>query len=652
MSCNNDNAYGNICRQDIPYPQISHESVPSLIDNLVYALYGTITKSVVDGRVVWNIPCDPNNTTEVIGIPRLTGEGLLCYLIRCFDDFNQKYLGAFAVAPSGPHQEGALYFNTTEYTMNVWSGTTWIIFSPEFNLSDFDMTSGVVSINYTDAQASSALTKGFLTSTDWTTFNNKQVTITTGYIDNVILRSNGTGGSTLQNSAIIIDDLVVPFSTTGPVSTKIYTAIGNNFVDNQAVIFQTLTGGGSNIFANTIYFVRNIGIGGTDTFQLSTTSGSYVAISNTADVTETSTLIAIQDNAAISSVGSASNISLVLQPKGNGGIIFQKPDGTSVGGSFRGLKSVDFQLTRAAADQVAGGTNSVICGGQNNKIDNTGGQHIGAIIGGGIGNRVSNNGNGGGIFCGTSNSVSSQNSGAVICGGSSNTINTGSGFIGGGNGNASNGTQHGVIVGGINNSVSGAYTSVLGGTGNVANAISAVVCGGGGLDGSLFGNTASGAQSGVLSGWGAVASQYGQQAHSSGQFAANTATGDAQRSRFVLRCKTTTNSAVEMALDGGTTYLIIPSGKYLTGTINIAGIKSNGLTTARYIRQFSITNVSLTTTLIGAVTVIGADIANGTTIAITANDVNDRLVVSVTGITSETWRWVASVDVVEMAYGA
>jgi len=32
--------YRSACRQDIPYPSVSHESVPSLIDNLVTALYG------------------------------------------------------------------------------------------------------------------------------------------------------------------------------------------------------------------------------------------------------------------------------------------------------------------------------------------------------------------------------------------------------------------------------------------------------------------------------------------------------------------------------------------------------------------------------------------------------------------------------------
>ena len=85
MSCCND-SNSNVCRQDIPYPQISSESVPSLISNLVYALYGTISKSVVDGRVIWDIPCDPNNSAEVDNIPREEGEGLLCYLLRVFNN--------------------------------------------------------------------------------------------------------------------------------------------------------------------------------------------------------------------------------------------------------------------------------------------------------------------------------------------------------------------------------------------------------------------------------------------------------------------------------------------------------------------------------------------------------------------------------------
>jgi len=90
MSCNNRR--NSLCCPDTPYPQVSHESVPSLIDNLVYALYGSITKTVRNGRVVWNIPCDPSsNPAEVHDIPREEGEGLLCYIIRCFNNTLDQY---------------------------------------------------------------------------------------------------------------------------------------------------------------------------------------------------------------------------------------------------------------------------------------------------------------------------------------------------------------------------------------------------------------------------------------------------------------------------------------------------------------------------------------------------------------------------------
>lgn len=42
-----------------------------------------------------------------------------------------------------------------------------------FAAADFDASSGVISIDYANGQAASGSTKGFLTSADWTTFNNK-----------------------------------------------------------------------------------------------------------------------------------------------------------------------------------------------------------------------------------------------------------------------------------------------------------------------------------------------------------------------------------------------------------------------------------------------------------------------------------------------
>ena len=137
-------------------------------------------------------------------------------------------------------------------------------------------------------------------------------------------------------------------------------------------------------------------------------------------------------------------------------------------------------------------------------------------------------------------------------------------------------------------------------------------------------------------------------ANAAGQFAAQ---GDAQRARFVMRNRTTTNSAVELFLDGSAARLTIPSGKVLALTINIAGISSTGAAVAHYLRQYALKNVSGTTSEVYAPITIGTDNAAGTSIALSASDASDALIVSVTGTASTVWRWVASVDAVEIAFG-
>jgi hypothetical protein len=219
--------------------------------------------------------------------------------------------------------------------------------------------------------------------------------------------------------------------------------------------------------------------------------------------------------------------------------------------------------------------------------------------------------------------------------------------IGGGRNNvASNFVS--VVCGGSGNQSSGSRASFVGGGEfNVASGLGSVVAGGG--DGNVAGgSSATASLSGILCGLFGLADRYGMQSHANGRFAAS---GDAQRARFVLRNKTTTNAAVELFLDGSSTRLTIPSGKVLGLTINITGIKSDGTAVAHYLRQYALKNVAGTTTEVYAPVTIGTDNAAGTIIALSANDTNDALKVEVTGITSETWRWVASVDAVEIAYG-
>jgi len=429
--------------------------------------------------------------------------------------------------------------------------------------------------------------------------------LTAGSVDNAILRADGTDGTILQSSSLIVDDAVVPYSVLGDAATDVITATGHIYTANQTVIFSAITGG-AGLSVNTVYFVRNPS---GNTFQLSTTSGGS-AINFTTNITA-GTVIAIQANVAISQNTTETNSSLVLTPKGTGALLANKPNGAASGGNARGVNAVDLQLLRETASQVASGAQSFVV-----NYSNTASGQASAAFG----------------YASTASAFAAFACGNSAAGGSY-------AFSCGQNGGTGASGANSAVVGGTSNRSTQTSAITLGGSTNTADATNAVAAG----DNTYCpGNTAFGI------GQRALGDRLRMFAHASGQFAAF---GDAQRVRFVMRNKTTTNSAVELFLDGSATRLTIPSGKVLGLTINICGISSTGAAVAHYMRQYALKNVSGTTSEVYAPITIGTDNAAGTSIALSASDAADALVVSVTGTASTIWRWVASVDAVEITFG-
>jgi len=139
-------------------------------------------------------------------------------------------------------------------------------------------------------------------------------------------------------------------------------------------------------------------------------------------------------NNQITVVGTASDIPIVLQPKGTGALQAQVADSTATGGNARGANAVDWQTSRSSAGQVASAIYSNILGG----IANLSGGY-----------------------------------GSVNCGGSSNNSSGTVSVAAGGVGNASNnfGT---VVVGGSSNSALGYFNIIGGGFTNSGTSASAV----------------------------------------------------------------------------------------------------------------------------------------------------------------------------------
>jgi len=351
----------------------------------------------------------------------------------------------------------------------------------------------------------------------------------TGSTDNLILRADGTGGATLQNSDWSIPD--------------VFTASPNATVNHLS----------------------------------------------------------------LQATGATTNVSVSIVPKGTGSFSLAVPDGTTTGGNARGTNAIDLQTSRAAANQVASGAGSVAIG---TSLRSSGTSSVA------IGDNI----------------VASGNN-AIVLGVSA----TGSGATTVVIGNAASATNYGATALGINAAASGNQgIAIQNATASAQTSLA------------INGSVAS-AQSAAAIGTNAAANRFGMYSYACGRFAAD---GDAQFARWVLRNKTTDGTtATTLFANGSSERLLITSGKVLHATVHILGSKSDGSAVASYMRQVTIKNVGGTTALVGTVNTLGTDEAASTSIAITADNTNDALQIAVTGIASETWRWVAIVQGVELAYG-
>lgn len=199
---------------------------------------------------------------------------------------------------------------------------------------------------------------------------------------------------------------------------------------------------------------------------------------------------------------SVAGISIALVPYFTGALIGAFPDGTAVGGNTRGNYSVDWQLARTAANQVAASNYSVLSGGAGNVIAtnadystvsggltntiNTTGAFVAttSFIGGGGGNTINATlaSSTYGVICGGQGNTINNAYSATICGARSGVI-TGNndGFIGGGYNNRILATgDNCVISGGGNNIISGTcYKSTISGgdTNQISGSNSSIVGG-------------------------------------------------------------------------------------------------------------------------------------------------------------------------------
>lgn len=358
---------------------------------------------------------------------------------------------------------------------------------------------------------------------------------------------------------------------------------------------------------------------------------------------------------SLTASGSASHVDAALSPKGSGAVLADVPDATATGGDKRGVNAVDFQTSRLNANQVAGGSSSVVSGGSKNRASATGSTVSGgyegealanySAVSGGFNNAITASGQYSAISGGRENNISSSY--AAISGGYGNTASNSYGFVGGGTSNTASGDTS-TVSGGSSNVASGTRSVISGGSGNAASGSYGFVGGG-------ASNTSSGQYSMANGYFATTRGIYGMQAYASGRFSSQ---GDAQTGLYLLREETTDATAAALVTNSfsatsNNQVIVANNSAYTFKGIIVARENSTGDAKFWEITGAIEKGATVgTTALVGTptVTTVAEDSgASAWSVSLSADTSNGALKIAVTGEASHTIKWVARVETVEVS---
>lgn len=530
---------------------------------------------------------------------------------------------------SGVGSNGDYYIVGTPGTTNIdgissWDIGDWIIFggSAWQKIDNSETTGYVTSVGVTAPIASSGgttptisisqangSTDGYLSSTDWTTFNNK--------VSSNIYTANGTvtGNRTidLNGNTLRFSNGLVEFDQGSSNSGEIRLYEDSDFGTNKVYLRapQTMA---SDV---TFFFPPN---NGTNGYVLSTNGAgatSWIAAAGGLTYfTEAQSTAAPNATVPVNSLtatGAASNIDVAIVPKGTGAFMLDIPDNTTTGGNKRGAGAVDLQTLRLSAANVASGANSFVVGAYN--------------------------------------TASGSNSTAVC---SENTASN-SGAFAAGNGNTASGSFSSVF--GQNSIASGTQSFAAGSLATASGTASVALSSGTASAASAFsvGNStrADGANSIAF---GNASQAFGIDGRLVHGRAITGNWGETQKSTFIIGVRTTGNTATTLTSGGGaasaTNQVILSNQSAYGFTGTIIG-KQSGSTNAVMWKVEGLiargANAASTVLTTSTVTLVSNAPAWGTP-TLAADTTNGGLRVQVTGAAATNIQWTAVIETTEVIY--
>ena len=332
---------------------------------------------------------------------------------------------------------------------------------------------------------------------------------------------------------------------------------------------------------------------------------------------------------SLTAAASTTNADAAFIPKGTGAILAAIPDNTATGGNKRGANSVDLQTTRVYSTSVASGTSSVAIGYDNRAAGNN------SVS---IGNSCRADGNN--SLAMGDNSVTTSGTNFSI--GTGGTASGGFGAVSLGRGNTASGD--GTLTAGFANTASGSRSISLGET-NTSSAANSITLGKSNLSNS---------ENGMAYGFQAsVNGVFGRKSYASGQ---EGTVGDSQTSKFLLRERTTGNTATTITTNSSAAstnnQVILSNQSAYRFKGSIVGKQSGSVNAAVWdIDGFIVrgANAAATTLNISNVTLVQNTPAWGTP-TLAADTTNGGLRVQVTGAAATNIQWTAVIETTEVIY--
>lgn len=280
------------------------------------------------------------------GITYNSGTGVISYSGTVYTDASIRALFSAGTGISYNSSTGAISYSGTVYTdasiralislttngssgASTYNNTTGVLNVPTYTLAglggiSLTSLSGSAPITYNSSTGAigitqaSGSTNGFLSSTDWTTFNSKQNALTLGNVteavSNVLMFPDGQNGKTIGNLSIQV--VQAGSTTNGYLSTTDWNTFNNK--QNAITLTTTGTSGAATFSSGTLNIpqyqaVLTNPVTGTGTTNFVTKWTSSSAIGNSI----------IQDNGTNVGIGTAASSwslgrALELNNKGNG----------------------------------------------------------------------------------------------------------------------------------------------------------------------------------------------------------------------------------------------------------------------------------------------------------------------------------------------